>query len=43
MVDQIINYFGANNIIAALFLWNVVGAFYHYKWEKKVNKALFEH
>ena len=39
---DLIEYLGANNVIAALVVWNVVGAFYHFHWQKKVNKALFE-
>lgn len=42
MIEQIIDFLGPNNVIAVLLVWNILGAIYHYKWEKRVNKALFE-
>lgn len=42
MIDEIINFLGPNNVIAVLLVWNILGAIYHHKWEKRVNKALFE-
>jgi len=40
MVSEIIRTVGAENIIALLLIWNVVGAFTHFKWEKSVNRRL---
>lgn len=39
-MDRIFDYVSAETIILLLLVWNVLGAYYGWKWQTQVNKRL---